>query len=233
MFKSIKPKRVSDQVFEQLKELIYRGDLVPGEQLMPERELVRVMGVSRSSIREALNKLVQIGLLVSKQGQGTFVASFSDGATVNPVASILKEQNATVEDLLNVRLGLECNAASMAAQKGNDEEIARIEACRKKMEEKIRAGEIGTVEDSAFHMAISYATGNPLQVYLMKHLYDFIFCGIDESLREFFDQPHRREDIITQHQAIVKAIRARDGKGASEAMGLHINYIIDYFGQTK
>ena len=73
VLKPIKPKRVSDQVFEQLRELIYRGELKPGDQVMPERELSLALGVSRTTVRNAINKLVVLGLLEHQQGQGTFV----------------------------------------------------------------------------------------------------------------------------------------------------------------
>ena len=69
----IKPKRISDQVFDQLRELIFRGELKPGDKVMPERELSAVLNVSRTSVREAINKLAVMGLLEQKQGQGTFV----------------------------------------------------------------------------------------------------------------------------------------------------------------
>ena len=71
--KPIKPKRVSDQVFDQLRELIFRGEFKPGEQITPERELADAMNVSRTSIRDAISKLAVTGLLEQRQGQGTFV----------------------------------------------------------------------------------------------------------------------------------------------------------------
>ena len=228
IFKTIKPKKISDQVFEQLKDLVYRGELAPGEKLMPERELGAALGVSRSSIREAIHKLVNLGLLVQRQGQGTFVAT-ADERETNPVASLLKSQEATIVDLLEVRIGMECNAAAMAATKGTPEEIDRIARSIEKMRTAIQEGNMGTHEDATFHMAIAYATGNPIQIYIMKHLYDFIFHGIDESLREFFNQPHHTEEILAQHEAVERAIRQRDPDGAHDAMKRHINYIIDYF----
>ncbi|MCP4721904.1 MAG: FadR family transcriptional regulator, partial [Desulfobacteraceae bacterium] len=70
--KPIKPKRISDQVFDQIRELIFRGTLKPGEKLMTERELALAMNVSRTTIRDAIQRLVAMGMIVQKQGQGTF-----------------------------------------------------------------------------------------------------------------------------------------------------------------
>ena len=75
LIKPIKPQRVSDQVFEQIRDLVFRGQLKPGEQLMPERDLAQALGVSRPTVREAIHKLVAMGLLEHRQGQGTFVRS--------------------------------------------------------------------------------------------------------------------------------------------------------------
>ncbi|NOX33482.1 MAG: FadR family transcriptional regulator, partial [Deltaproteobacteria bacterium] len=110
--KPIKPKRISDQVFDQIRELIFRGKLKPGEKLMTERELAQAMDVSRTTIRDAIQRLAAMGLIVQKQGQGTFVKTYDPGLE-NPLAKAIEAQNASIEDLLEVRMGLECNAASL------------------------------------------------------------------------------------------------------------------------
>ena len=75
-WKTIKAKRVSDQAFEQIRDLVFRGrELKPGRPIMPERELAQALGVSRPTVREAIKKLVTMGLLEHRQGQGTFVSS--------------------------------------------------------------------------------------------------------------------------------------------------------------
>ncbi len=78
MFQKIKPKRISDEIFEQIRKLIVEGKLRPGDKLPPERELATQMGVSRPTLREAINKLEARGLLEQKQGGGTFVKSLGD-----------------------------------------------------------------------------------------------------------------------------------------------------------
>ncbi len=86
--KPIKPKRISDQVFEQLRELIYKGEFKPGAQIPPERDLAFSMEVSRTSVRNAINKLVTMGLLEHRQGQGTFVSS-PETREGNPLAAVM------------------------------------------------------------------------------------------------------------------------------------------------
>lgn len=76
-----RPKGVSDQVFDQLRELIFRGDYPPGQQIMTERELAKALNVNRNSVRESINKLVTLRFLSQRQGQGTFVRSLDEAVT--------------------------------------------------------------------------------------------------------------------------------------------------------
>ncbi len=133
MLKPIKPKRMSDQVFEQLKDLIFRGHLKPGERLMTERELAENLSVSRPTVREAINKLVAMHLLEHRQGQGTFVNPPTAGADKNPLAAVLNGQDAGLMDLLEVRLGLECNAVALAARRATEEDVRELEKCVREM----------------------------------------------------------------------------------------------------
>jgi DNA-binding FadR family transcriptional regulator len=88
LIKPIKPQRVSDQVFEQLRDLIFRGQLRSGAKLLPERELALALRVSRPTLREAINKLVHLGLVVHRQGQGTFVGPPAGQQDKNPLAAL-------------------------------------------------------------------------------------------------------------------------------------------------
>jgi len=82
-FKPIKPKKVSSQIADQIRESILAGDFTPGEKLPPERELAEMFGVSRPSVREALNLLASAGLVMSYQGGGTVVLSLVEASQGN------------------------------------------------------------------------------------------------------------------------------------------------------
>jgi GntR family transcriptional repressor for pyruvate dehydrogenase complex len=224
--KPIKPKRISDQVFDQLRELILRGELKPGQQITPERELAEVLGVSRTSVRDAINKMVASGLLEQRQGQGTFVCV--PGDKKNPVAVAMETQDASLDDLLEVRMGLECNAAAFAARRATEEDIQFLKKSISEMEEEVASNRLGTEADVSFHMAISFATKNPLQVYLMKNFYDFLFHGIKENLAQLYKEPGNIDKIIQQHTAIYEAIRSHDADAAFSAMHRHITFVLDF-----
>ncbi len=232
IFKPIKPKRISDQVFEQIRERIFQGDLRPGEQLMPERELADAFTVSRTTVRDAISKLVALGLVEHRQGQGTFVR-IPTGDENNPLAETMKAANASLEDVLEVRMGLECNAAALAAARGGREDIRLIKKRLDEMESKFKEGKLYAEADVAFHMAITYATGNPAQIHLMKHFYDCLFYGIDRNIQYLYESPENLKATAEHHHKIYDQIKAGNESGAYQVMQKHIQYVLDYLRSRK
>ncbi len=227
-FKPIKPKKISDQVFEQIRELIFRGQLKPSQQLLPERELAEQLNVSRTTVRNAINKLEVMGLLEHKQGQGTFVRSPETWRQDNPLAMAMRTEKATLKDLLEVRLGMECNAAALAAERAERRDLEFMQNSMKEFDTEIQSGHLGTDADTAFHMAIAFATKNPFHVYIMKNFYDLLFSGIRENLSHLYRVEGNLEKIFRQHMAIFESIRNSDSKAAYNAMKQHINFVIDF-----
>lgn len=227
--KPIKPKRISDQVFEQLRELIYKGEFKPGAQIPPERDLAQSMEVSRTSVRNAINKLVTMGLLEHRQGQGTFVRS-PETRQGNPLAAAMATDDATLDDLLEVRLGLESNAAMLAAQRATELDIKAMKKSIEEMAEDLRVTDkIAPESDVAFHMALTFATKNPVLIHLMRSFYDFLFVGIKKNLVHLYMERQRLDNILAQHEQIYQAIMERNSGNAQEAMRAHINYVQKYF----
>jgi len=226
--KPIKPKRISDQVFDQIRELIFRGTLKPGDKLMTERELALAMNVSRTTIRDAIQRLVTMGMIVQKQGQGTFV-KLVDTALENPLAKAMEAQNASLDDLLEVRMGLECNAAALAAKRADETDIMAMSQSIDEMQTEIESGRLGTEADTAFHMAIAYAAKNPLHILIMRNFYDYLFLGIGENLACLYEDPKNIQEILRQHHAILAAIKARDPHRAYTVMNEHINFVLNFF----
>jgi GntR family transcriptional regulator, transcriptional repressor for pyruvate dehydrogenase complex len=227
--KPIKPKRISDQVFDQLRELIFRGEFKPGEKILTERELAEAFGVSRTSVRDAINKLVVMGLLDQKQGQGTFVRS-PESREQSLLATMVESQDASITDLLEVRMGLECNAAALAASRAVGKDLQFMEKSIEEMQIEVKSGRLGTEADASFHMAIAYATNNPLQVFIMKNFYDFLFTGIKVNLEGLYKIPGNIDTILDQHTAIYQAIRDANPDAAYRAMKRHIDFVYHFFG---
>jgi GntR family transcriptional repressor for pyruvate dehydrogenase complex len=226
-FKPIKPKRISDQIFDQLREFILRGQFKPGEKIMTERELSEALNVSRTSVRDAVSRLVALELLEHRQGQGTFVR-ISGQSRDNPLALAMETQDASLADLLEVRMGLECNAATYAAMRAEEGDIQFLEQSLEETKLQMNSKGEGTEADVSFHLAISHATKNSLQVYIMKYLYDFLFRNMGENLSRLYQEPGNIEIIHQQHTDVFEAIRRHDPEEAFSAMKRHINFILEF-----
>lgn len=229
LYQQVRPKKIADQVYEQLRDLIFRGQLKPGDQLPPERELADRLGVSRPTIRAAVGKLVNLNLVEQRQGHGTFVANHHDGGEKNLLGLMIEGQAVTLHQLLEVRLGLECNSAVLAARRATEEDIALLETSLTQMRGQIDKGGLGSGEDLYFHMRIAYASQNPLQVQLMKQFYDYMAASIRENLGILYQDLVNVDLVHGQHEKVIQAIKAHDTQAAYENMRTHITFVIDYF----
>ena len=195
---------------------------------MPEREMAQAMEVSRTTIRDAIQRLVAMGLIVQKQGQGTFVKTY--GADIdNPLAKAMEAQGANLEDLVEVRMGLECNAASLAAQRSDESDLQAMEQSIEEMKSEVASGRLGTEADTSFHMAIAYASKNPLHILIMRNFYDYLFHGIGENLSRLYDDAINIQVILRQHKHILNSISERDPDKAYMAMQEHIKFVLEFF----
>jgi GntR family transcriptional regulator, transcriptional repressor for pyruvate dehydrogenase complex len=225
---SLKPKKLADQVFERIRDLIFKGDLRPGEQLKSERELSDILSVSRPTIRQAIRKLIELGLIENRQGQGTYICNPMEARGQNMLREMLDWGDASLRDLLEVRMALECQAATSAAQRATAADVAALDRHVKDMRSTIGTGALGILEDVRFHMTLAYATKNQVQIMLMKNLYDLLHFGIEESLKQLYLDPGNIETILSQHQHVSDAIRQRDPDSAYDAMHHHITFVINY-----
>ena len=228
----IKPKRISDQVFDQLREFILRGKLNPGERIMSERELAVAFDVSRTSVRDAINRLTTMGFLEQRQGRGTFVClpAFEEN---NALAAVMKGKNVSIEDLLEVRIGLECNATYLAAERASEKDIYLMEQSIKTLERSTEEGIMDAEADVSFHMAIAYATRNSLQIQIMRDLYDYLWIGIKENQYHLLGGSNAMEEIIKQHTQIADLIKNRDPEHAFRAMFSHLSFVLDFVKDRK
>jgi GntR family transcriptional repressor for pyruvate dehydrogenase complex len=219
-FQPIKQEKVSTKIVEQIKSLIFNGDLRPGDMLPPERELMKSLNVSRPSLREALNSLAGMGFLDITQRQRTVVKSLASGRMIEPLHHLLKEDIETAYELIESRKAIETWSAYYAAERATDSEIAHIEECVSSMKLKMGEGINVVEEDADFHLAISQATHNKIQTHLMSSIYDIL----KEFLGKYYESIKSR-DIYNQHQNVLKAIKKRDCDLARKRMLEHLDYV--------
>ncbi|GAB4074312.1 FadR/GntR family transcriptional regulator [Barrientosiimonas marina] len=170
-----KPNRMSlvEQVAEQIEQLIEQGEWKIGEKLPPEMELMEDFDVSRNTLREAIRALVHAGLLETKQGSGTTVRSKSAlGAALKPYA-----KKATMLETLEVRLGLEKQAAQMASQHRTDADLKKMESHLNNGKQAFELKNLDQfiTSDIQFHKTIVQASDNQLLIDLYEHMTDIIY----------------------------------------------------------
>lgn len=227
IFKEIRPKKISDQVFKQIQDLIYRGQLKPGEKMLPERELAETLNVSRNSVREAINKLVERKLIEHRQGLGTFVRLPKPDQSDNPLRTVFGD-DFSVQELLEFRLGLECNAAVLAARKATSEDVVYLDSVMAEMKELVAQNNMGHEADVRFHMGIAYATKNRVHVHMMKRFYDLLYVGIQRSHIHLYKDKANLDTILNQHATILSAIRNHDTQLAYDVMRDHIKFVMEF-----
>jgi len=221
MFNSIKHTKISEDIANQIKRLIVDGKLKPGDQLPPERELIKQLGVSRPSLREALNSLVTMGFLEIRQAKRTFVKSVASKLIEDPLALLIKADTQKIFDLIEVRKAIETWAAYHAAQKASGEDIERLDTIIREMKRAFEEGRSWEKEDADFHLAIAKATHNTIHMHIMSGIYDLL----RESMSKIFISRDQVKKLMNHHQQIFNAIKGRSPEKARQKTLDHLNYV--------
>lgn len=192
-----------NHVAESVRALLAEEEVAPGDRLPPERELAARLGVSRSSLREGLRRLTDLGIIESRQGSGTYLAPLDLG------------------DLFEVRQRLEPLAARLAAGRRAEEDLARLVDALAEMEGSRDDAQLFGEADVRAHAAIVEASGSlPIRV---------LFAAIADLLRHSrattATNAELRATAVTEVTAIVDAIRSGDGDAAESAMRAHLAHV--------
>jgi GntR family transcriptional regulator, transcriptional repressor for pyruvate dehydrogenase complex len=219
------PRRetLTSQLARTLGERIMAGEYAAGAKLPTEQELVEAFGVSRTVVREAISLLKAGGLVTTRQGVGVFVAT---GGAARPFRveearlDVLREVIAVVE----LRIGVEAEAASLAAQRRTDADIAALVAATEDLDRCIREGRDAIAADLTFHRTIAEATGNRHFTNLFNYLGALVIPRTRVQTFQFF--PTSPQDYLTrinaEHRMILDAIVRGDADAARAAMRLHL-----------
>ncbi|BDG60182.1 FadR/GntR family transcriptional regulator [Caldinitratiruptor microaerophilus] len=219
MLEPIKRVSVSAVIVDRIRQSIESGSLRPGDRLPPERDMARQLGVSRLSVREAIKVLEAMGLVEVRPGDGTFVRRATAENLVDPVLlGHLVEEGTTLAELVEVRMVLEVEMASLAAGRATPEDIEAMESALRRMEEQIGRGEDFLEADREFHAAVCDATRNAV----LARMYEGIMDLVTHLRRRTWRVPGAPERAVASHRAILDAIRARDPSRARAAMREHM-----------
>ena len=220
-FRTVRKTRVSQDIIDQIRDLITSGRLKPGDRLPAERQLAQTFSVSRSAVREAIRALESLGIVVARAGEGTFVATPPEGQGRDPIMASLFQAWNTQRSLFEVRRVLEPGLAALAARRARPEQIEKLRAVLDDQKGKVQARESYMKEDTAFHYLVAEATRNEILLRVTDSLMELLRETRDTS-RKIGARPARS---LKQHQAILNAIEARKPLVAERRMREHISAI--------
>ena len=217
-------------IIAKIRELINFKNLEPGDKLPSERMLSEKFGVSRSNVREAIQKLEFYGLLKSIPQSGTFVANIGKIALNGMIDDILNLEDPEFKDLVETRILLELKTSRLAALRRTDEDLKNMRDALDAYKAKVLDGEDAVQEDLLFHLAIAKASGNSTMNTLML----IITPGI---LTNFEKYHVCDEDLafkgIQEHEDVYNAIKDKNPKLAKEKMKVHFKMLYQYCYNTQ
>ncbi|HET7873554.1 MAG TPA: FCD domain-containing protein, partial [Terriglobales bacterium] len=176
------------------------------------------LGVSRSSIRDAIRKLELIGLVEPRQGAGTVVRELSPDTLAAPLASVITHKRQMVSELLDFRKMLEPPLAGRAAGRATAGEVAEMEEILRRQERKLEEGELAVEEDTEFHYSIATASGNTVVLKIL----DVVMDMLRETRSRSLQTEGRPQKSLAGHRRILSAIKRHDSQAAENAMRQHI-----------
>ena len=219
----------SEQIAREIRMYVEREGLRPGDRIGTEHELAREFGVSRPTLREGLRRLAGAHLIRVQKGRagGVFVDNTPNvgiGRHLSEsIAAMLESESVTLCELLEARMFLEVPLAGLAAENSGDETIAALAEAIGDATGRDPASDEFRLADARFHRAIAVTAGNDLLLTFTSWILDVLQPSLIEHLGHALDV----ELIISQHQAIMRAIRRHQRTAAERAMRRHIQYMMD------
>ncbi|MBQ6403424.1 MAG: FadR family transcriptional regulator [Oscillospiraceae bacterium] len=219
-------KNLSRQVADDLYRMIaVTQELKPGQQLPGEMILSDQLGVSRSTLREAIKSLVSQGVLKVYRGKGTFVSESMENF-VSFGLDELDMNRSRVKDLFEARLLFEPQMAALACERATDEEIENILQAGAEVERQILSNQDRTPADQEFHKKIAIASHNRFMLQLLP----IVHSAVSETIQLNEQQELLSENTLRDHAQIMYFIQKRDADGAKAAMTIHLRSAMTVLG---
>ena len=223
IFKNLNSEKngtTAEEVVTRLREMIQRGEISAGDRLPPERDLAKLLGVSRPTLRAGIRSLSTVGILQSRQGAGTFVAEAEESPTLD--SSQLRLLSAlhgfTSDEMFEARLALEMSIAGLAAERATSEQMTVLAEEIAGMYASLEQPEQYLVHDMQFHQTVAAASGNRILTSLMNMVATILFDYRSKTVKRATDLKESAE----QHHNIYRALRERDSEAARRAMRDHL-----------
>ncbi len=219
---ALRQVRISDQIVNYVQQVIKVGQLPPGAMLPSENELARVLGVSRPAVREATSTLAGKGVISTATGRAPTVLSLSESPFSTLVNHALVTGQVSTTQVLNVRRGLEAQAAALAALERTPEDVDSLQAIVQAMRSAHGDIEAFSALDVDFHRTLAQATRNPLMTAVMSAMADVALESSRNGLRQVCSDAEW-DAVVRIHQDIAEAVVAGDVERARVCMASHFD----------
>lgn len=220
---SIRPAKLADAVAQHIEELILEGALPPGERLLSERELALKLDVSRPSLRDALDKLVDRGLLTT-DNQGACYVNEAIGKSIRDPLMFLFDEPRGRFDCMEFRSVVEAAAAGLAAERASEVDRDAITKAFTDMEAAHENGDVEAIAktDADFHFAIYGASHNLMLLQVMRSLETILRSNVHLNRKNLFEHRRDRDEQLAEHRAVYEAIMSRDPAKSQQAARAHM-----------
>ena len=223
VFKNLNSEKngtTAEEVVTRLRDMIHNGELSPGDRLPPERDLAKLLGVSRPTLRAGIRSLATVGILQSRQGAGTFVAGREESPTLDssPLRMLSALHGFTADEMFEARLALEMSIAGLAAERATSEQMTLMAEEITGMYASLGAPEQYLVHDMKFHQTVAAASNNRILTSLMNMVATLLFDSRKKTVKRAKDLKQSAE----QHHNIYRAMRERDAEASRRAMYDHL-----------
>ncbi|WP_111891372.1 transcriptional regulator LldR [Acinetobacter sp. MB5] len=225
--------KIADRVVQSLYDLIEKQSMQVGDRLPSERQLCEQLSVSRSSLREALQKLSSQGVIASRVGAGTYLAKrpqsdWSDQFIIQPLSDLIDQDPLYRFDVQEARLILEGGTAWYAAQRSTEEDRAKIHHYYDQVLhfQSIGDADKASASDANFHLAIAEASHNIVLTQMMRSLFDLLQYNVVLGRRKIYTDAHQFGQLHLQHFQVMDAIDKQDPELARSSVCGHIEFII-------
>ena len=223
-FRPIRTQKIYEVIIEQIKTLISKGKLRPGDRLMSERELAEKMQVGRSAVREAFRALEAMRIIEIKPGEGTYIREANTDYIIESLTLLLGSEDQSTRELMELRKILEEECAYLAATRRTEGDLKAMRMYLAELDTASSLGRIGYDSDLAFHYSIYKATGNAIIFRLMATLRDTVRHALHEVLDELVSSNSATpRQLYQEHVFIYQTIASGDPRAAREAMRSHLD----------
>lgn len=210
MLDRIKKDSVQDLVFDQLKKAILDGTFMPGDKLPSEHELCSQLGVSRPSVKMAIQRLCVLGIVETRQGDGSYVSEFNPAALFGQVTEFMVNGE-NIQEVAEYRLHIELMSAGFAMQRADEADFSKMYEILDKMDQSLAEGNLEEHArlDYLLHLTIAKATKNHFFVKMYEMMESINLQYVYLENKNFFDEFGKTE-FFDVHRGIVDAIKNKD-----------------------